>query len=312
MNRSYITGALISVLLAASLFMTGCGIMRPIYGDSFHISRARLSHVSTGDRSTLRLKVLATPLTDMAGLEDERVEALTEKWVNLLKNDESLLVATLTGSEGLVSDITSTETGVYTNPAFIEKAEEMGMNILVTSVLAPLNYTADRGIIWPFNKFKGEYDVSMIANVFDVAAGTLIFTFKENEKIKMGLVPEGQTSPVPLDQETLDNVLRALQERLASAITDLLEEQTWRGKISIDNGRIKISGGTDVGITTGTVFNVFEKGDSVKSVTGRDYHTNRPKAGEIRVTEVMGDHSFAVPIGENVFETGQVIILKSE
>lgn len=306
------TGTFIAVLLASSLFMTGCSIMRPIYGDSFHISRSKSRNASSGDRSTLRLKVLAAPLTNMADLEDERGEALTETWVNLLKEDESLLVTVLTGSEGPVSDIASTETGIYIDPALIGKAEDMEMNILVASVLEPFHYTADKGIIWPFNKFKGEYDLSIIASAIEVATGTVIFTFKESEKIKMGRVPEGQTTPIPLDQEILDNVLHALQERLSSAMMELLEEQPWSGKISLEDGRIRINGGTDVGITTGTVFNVFEKGDSVKSVTGRVYHANSPKAGEIRVTEVMEDHSFAAPVGENNFEAGQVITLKSE
>ncbi|MBN1627873.1 MAG: hypothetical protein JW944_15240 [Deltaproteobacteria bacterium] len=312
MNVIYMTGRFIAVLLAASLFMAGCSIMRPIYGDSFHISRSKPGNASSGDRGTLRLKIVAAPMINMADLDDERVEALTETWVNLLKEDESLLVTTLTGPEDLVLDIASAETGVYIDPALIEKAREMEMNILITSLLAPLHYSADKGIFWPFNKFKGEYDVSMIACAVDAATGTVIFTFKENEKIKMGQVPEGQTSPIPLDQDTLDNVLHVLQQRLASAMMDLLKEQPWTGKISLDNGRIRIGGGADVGITTGDVFNVFEKGEAVKSVTGRVYYSNSPKAGEIKVTEVMEDHSFAVPLGENVFEAGQVITLKTE
>lgn len=312
MDRSYLTRIFIAIMLASLLLITGCSVLRPIYGDSFHIKRSKSRDAFSGDRSTLRLKVLAPPMINMAGFEDEKAEMLTGTWITLLKGDESLLVSTLTGPEAPVSDISSAETGIYTDPALIEMAEEMGVNILVTSVMEPLHYTADKGIIWPFNKFKGEYDVSMIAGVIDVPTGTMIFTFKEDQKIDMGRVPEGQTTPIALDQETLDNVLYELQERLSSEILDLLAEQAWRGKISLDDGKIRISGGTDVGITAGTLFDVFENGDAVKSVNGRIYYVNGPKAGEIRVTDVMEDYSLAVPMGEEVFEAGQIITFKSE
>jgi len=311
MKRTYLAGLFLMIPLFAFL-MTGCSMLKPIYGDSFHASRSKLRNASNGDRSTLRLKVLAAPLINMAGLEDERAKILTETWATLLKEDPTLLVIPLTGSEESVSDTLSVETGIYTNPALIEKAEELGMNILVTSVLEPLHYAADKGIMWPFNKIKGEYDVSMIANAVDVITGTVIFTFKESEKIKMGEVPEGQNTSIPLDPEILDNVLHALQERLSLSMLDLLGERVWSGKISLDDGRIRIDGGTDIGITTGTLFDVFEKGDAVKSMTGRVYLVNGPKAGEIRVTDVLEDHSYAAPVGENVFETGQIITLKSE
>ena len=311
MKRSNLS-VLITAALMLSLFMTGCSFLKPIYGDSFHASRAKPRNFSHDGKAALKIKVLAAPLVNMAGFDDEKLITLTESWIKFLKEDVSLLVTPLTGFESAQSVSTSTETGIVTDNALIKKAEEMGMNILITLVLEPLNYSAKRGIIWPFDKFKGEYDVSMVASAVDIISGTLIFSFRDSEKIKMGEVPEGQKTPVPLDRESLDNVLYELQKRLSSELLDLLSDHAWRGTISLEEGRIKISGGTDIGITAGSIFNVFGKGHAVKSVSGKTYHIDGPKEGEIKITDVMGSHSFAVPIGGKFFEAGQVISLKPE
>jgi hypothetical protein len=310
MKRSYLAHLFFLILIFA-LCAPGCSALKSVYGDRFHISRSKPRNTSHSDRSILRKKVLVAPLINMAGLKDEKTVMLTEALANLLKEDNTLLIKTLTEFESPQSTAASTEMGVVTDPALIKKAGEMGINILVTSVLEPLNYTADKGIIWPFNKFKGEYDVAMVVNAVDVTSGTVIYSFRESEKIEMGEVPEKDKTPVPLVDETLNKVLSKLQERQASSLLDVLAGHSWRGKITREGEKIRISGGTDIGITVGNVFEVFGKAEAIKSIGGRDYYVDGPKVGEIKATDVMEDHSFAVPIGEGV-EDGQIIALKSK
>jgi hypothetical protein len=311
MGRPFFTRLFISLLLSVSFFVTGCGSLKSVYGDRFHAARSKPRDISHGDKSSFRKKVLVAPAINMAGLNDEKTEQIDAAWVKLFEKDASLLVTSLTGFKSPQSAATSTETGVFTDPALIKKAEEMGMNILVTLVLEPLNYNTGKGILWPFNKLEGDYDVSIVANAIDTISGTVIFSFKETEKIKIGRVPEGQGTPVPLDEKILDDVLHKLQKRQSSAMLDVLDEQPWRGKIILDGEKIKISGGSDIGITAGNVFEVFTKGEELRSATGESYYSDGSKAGEIKVTDVMEDHSIAVPLGEKVFETGQIISFKS-
>lgn len=309
MKRSYLASLFLMIPLFAFL-MTGCSTLKSIYGDRFHISRSKPRDFSNGDNSLLKNKILLAPITNMAGIKDEKTDTLMETLVTLLKKDESILVSALTEFESLSP--TDAEMGIVTDPALINRAEEMGMNALVTLVLEPLDYTVDKGIIWPFNKFKGEYNVSMVVNAVDITSGMVIFSFKESEKVKVGRVPEGQETPIPLDEETLDDVLYELLEKQASILLDVLAGRQWKGKISLDGEKIKISGGKDIGVTTGSVFEVFTKGEALKSATGKEYYIEGPKAGEIKVTDVMEDYSFAAPIGKVVFEDGQIITLKAE
>jgi len=283
-----------------------------LYGDGFHLSRSKPRILSNDNRSVLRKKVLIAPVINMAGIKDEKVDQIADTWLKLLKEDTSLLVTPLTGFESPQITSKSSGLGVYTDPVIIKKAEEMGMNTLVSLVLEPIIYTAEKGLIWPFNEVKAEYGISILVNAVDLTSGTVVYSFKESNTIKMGEVPEGQETPVPLDTMTLDEVLYALQKKQASALSGVLSSQPWKGKIALDQGRIKINGGTDIGITPGSVFEVFNKGEGAKSLSGTSYYAGGAKAGEIKVTEVTGDHSFATPIGEKDFEDGLTIALKHE
>ncbi len=310
MKRSYLAGLLVIVLIFI-FSATGCSTLKSIYGDRFHIQRSKPRDTSHGDRSGLRKKVLVAPLINMAGLKDEKAIALTEALAGLLKKDSTLIITTLKEFESPQSTTSSAEMGVVTDPALIKKAGDMGMNILVASVLEPLNYTADKGVIWPFNKFTGEYDVSMVVNAVDVTSGTVIFSFRESEIIDMGRVAEEDKKPVPLAEENLDEVISGLQGRHASALLDVLAGRAWRGRITRDGEKIKVSGGKDVGITVGDVFEVFKNAEPVKPLGGREYYFEGQKEGEIKITDVMEDHSFAAPLGEGI-EDGQIIALKTE
>jgi hypothetical protein len=201
---------------------------------------------------------------------------------------------------------------VVTDPELIKKADEMGMNILVTYVLEPLNYTAKKRGIWPFRKLKGEYEVSMLVNAVDIINGTLIVSSRDTDRIKMGPVPEGQKTPPSWGEEALNKVLNDMLENQASTLLDTLATEEWMGKITLDGVKIKINGGSDIGITKGSIFEVFGRGEPVTSVTEKNFYALGMKVGEISVTDVFQDHSFAAPLDNKVFENGQTITLKAK
>jgi len=188
----------------------------------------------------------------------------------------------------------------------------MGVNILVTQILEPINYTAKKRGIWPFRKLKGEYEVAMLVNAVDIVNGTLIVSSRETDTIDMGPVPEGEKTPPAWSEDAMNKVLDELLEAQASILQKALDKQEWKGKITLDSGKIRINGGEEIGINRGSVLEVFAKGAPVKSVTGKEYYVQGIKAGEITVTEVSGDYSFAAPVGNTVFENGQIVALKTK
>jgi hypothetical protein len=299
MERSYFAKLAIAALVFIFLSTTGCSTLKSISPG-----------MSSGDKSALKKKVLVAPVINMAGLTDQKAAQLTEMWLDLLKKDDSLSVTLLTGFKS--SQVASSERGVVTDPELIRKAGEMGMNILVTHILEPLNYTAKKRGIWPFRKLKGEYEVAMLVNSVDIINGTLIVSSRDTDAIKMGPVPEGQKTPPSWGEEALDKVLKDLQESQASTLLDTLANQEWMGKITLDGVKIRITGGSDIGITKGSIFEVFGRGEPVTSITGKEFYVLGMKVGEISVTDVFEDHSFAAPLENKVFENGQIITLKAK
>jgi hypothetical protein len=311
MKRSYITGVLLAMLLI-SLCGTGCTTIKYFVGDGFHESRTTPKRMSSDDRSRPRKKVLIAPLINIAGFKDERVKQLTDSWVDLLKKDGTLSVTSLTAFESPQSAITSTSLGIITDPALLKKAEEMGMDVLVTLTLVSLDYTAEKGVIWPFNKLKGEYEVSIVVNAIDVISGEVVFSLKNSDVIEMGEMPKGlENAPLP-DEGLLNKTLYGLQSGQSETLLDFLSGMEWFGKIALEGAKIRINGGNDIGIEAGNVFEVLVKGSPVRSATGRDYYLETQKAGEISVTEVSADHAYAVPLDNKTFEDGQLIRLKRE
>jgi hypothetical protein len=312
MERSYFSRLVIVIVVSAAFLVMGCSTFKSLYRSSSNTAKSISRSVLPGDKPILKKRVLVVPVINLAEFSGQKAGMLTETWVNLLKKDLSLSITPLTESEHSQSAITFSELGVVTDPLQVKKAEEMGMNILVTQVMEPLNYTAKKRGIWPFRTLKGEYTVSMVINTVDIINGALILSSRETKQIKIGEVPEGQTTPPVIDEGMLNEALKDIQKRQSTALLDALGAQEWKGKILLDEGRIKINGGADLGITKGCVFEVFGKGEPIKSATGKIYNIEGIKLGEISVSEVTGDQAYAVPLGNKIFENGQIIEPKAQ
>jgi len=312
MKRSYFTRLFLVTLMFASLCWTGCSTLKSFYGYTSYSAKSISRKILPGGKPALGKKVLVAPVINMAAIKNEKAGQITETWLSLLKKDNTLSITPLTGVEISKSTVTASELGIVTDPALVKKAEEMGENVLVTHVLEPFNYTEKKSGIWPFRKLKGEYDISMVVTAVDIINGTIIVSLKESETIDMGKVSEGQEVSPVLGDKIRDDALADIQKRLSSELLNALSAQEWRGKVVRDGEKIKINGGSDIGITQGSIFEVFAKGEAIKSVSGKDYYIAGSKAGEIKVTEVMQDHSMAVPLEGKSFEDGQIIIFKSK
>jgi hypothetical protein len=203
--------------------------------------------------------------------------------------------------------------GIVVEPAQAKKAAQMGMNVLLTAVISPIDFTSRRAGIWPFRKVRHEGEVSMVVNAFDLITGTLFLSHLESEKIRaeVDIFAEegGDTSTKPqIDSGDLEKALAQIVNSQASAVSEALSEQPWSGKIvSVEGNKITISAGRDVGVTEGQVFDVYGEGEPIRSEDGSLVAPLGLKLGEIKVTEVEGDQAIATPMASSLFAAGQVI-----
>ncbi len=71
-----------------------------------------------------------------------------------------------------------------------------------------------------------------------------------------------------------------------------------------------INGGKDIGVTEGSIFEVFDKGEPIQSINGKDYFYLGMKVAEVRAEEVMQKYTLAAPLNNERLIDGQLVRLK--
>ncbi len=266
----------------------------------------------TFNNKGLKKRVLVLPLLDQAGVGDAKTQELTDKLLEFLKKGEHLLVYKGTMPTPSRQRLRSPEFAVVIDPALIEKADQMGMNVLVVGVLNPSEITAKTRGWWPIKWVKRELEVSLLLNAYDIIDGTLFLTHLETRQIKVSKddleYGEGKTN---FDKTELEEELTDILEDQASTLRDELEDHPWRGKImSVDGETVMINAGVDIGLSNGSLFQVFSKGEKIRSLDGKYFHLLGPKVGEIKTVNVLDSQASAVPVNGGPFSPGQIIAIE--
>jgi hypothetical protein len=155
-------------------------------------------------------------------------------------------------------------------------------------------------------------------SALDLTNGTLFLTSNESEKLEFGMEESEDEEDIPkkpeipeIDDKTFTRTMGKIIERQASQIRNALKSQPWTGRIlSTDESKIVISAGKKVGVSKDRVFEVFNRGEQIRSASGAAIYLLGPKVGDVKVTEVMDDYSYAQLIFGVEFKAGQIIRAK--
>ena len=290
----------------------GCGTVKSAYRVSADAARSISEIVIPGKEDSLRKRVLVVPVINQAGIKEETATRFTGTFMDLLTKDGRFLVTLLNDVEKSSSNLSSPQYGIVIAPEVVKKAEEMGMDVLITTTLNPFDVQIKKRGIWPFRKMKKEVEISISMNALDITNGTLMLAETETRKIKTHYeASEGQEDRWKVDNEILDEEVSSILKTHSSKISDALDAQPWTGKIKLaDDKTVMINGGKDIGVTEGSIFEVFDKGEPIQSLSGKDYFFLGPKAAEIRAEEVMQEYTLAAPLNNERLEDGQLVRLK--
>jgi hypothetical protein len=268
--------------------------------------------VSFGKEDMLRKRILLMPIKNQAGIKQETATRITGTFRDLLTKNGDLLVTLLNDVETSSSDLTSPQYGIVIDPKLVKKAEEKGMDVLITTTLYPFDVKTKKSGIWPFRKMKKEIDISININVLDITNGTLILAKTETRKVKTAYnAAEGQEDRWEVDNEILDEEVSSILKTHSSDISDALDAQPWTGKIKLkDDKTVMLNGGKDIGVIEGSIFEVFDKGEPIQSANGKDYFYLGTKAAEVRANEVMQEYTLVAPLNNERLKDGQLVRLK--
>jgi hypothetical protein len=300
------------------LGLNGCSTTKDFY-----------QSVMPGETYTqLKKRVLLLPFINQADLGPEKVEEFTSRLTTQLNKQDDFLIIRPKKPVPASSKIRSPGYGILIDPEQAQWAEAMGMNVLLTVVIPPFEVQTEKKGIWPFRKFRRMLEISMVVNALDVTNGTLLLTHLESRRIRLPdpdelVVDEFDLSldekeirtrfsqsyePSEIDPEKQGEAWSEIIKDQASAFTEALSRQPWSGRIvSVDSQNILINAGQDVGLTQGTLFDVFSEGETIVSATGRTFRLLGRKIGEIKVVETMTQRASAVPAEGGPFLPGQII-----
>ena len=259
----------------------------------------------------LKKRVMVLPFIDQAGLGPDRATKITEDFRGLLEESPRLLLYDPPNGESFPLDMKSLELGVVTHPKLVRDAEELGMNVIITGIIYPTEIFIEDTGIWPFSESSKIYEITVVVNVADIRSGALLSTQSESAQVCVPVdEATGQKEKDLINQLWID-AQGSILERQASTVTENLWNAPWSGKIlAVENGTIKISAGKEVGLIRGHRLEVFARGESIPSISGRSFEIPGKKIGEIEADAITDKDALAVPVEGGPFSAGQVIKLK--
>ncbi|HEJ83919.1 MAG TPA: hypothetical protein ENO25_05065 [Desulfobacteraceae bacterium] len=314
MNKKRIAGLLLFMVSFPMLWFNGCGTAKSALELSAEAVKDVSDKILPGKEAVLKKRVLISPIMNQAGVDDEKIAMLNKRLEETLVVD-SLITRTLSrGPAPSRAEMRTPHFGVIIDPDLVKKAEDMDMNVLITCTLNPFEIETKKSGIWPLHRVKRQVEISISLQAIDVTYGTLFFNGLENRKFKIDKdLSEKEEENWGIDDETLNEEFASILDDLSADLLDALRTLPWSGRIErFDNGTIRVNGGSDIGITEGSILEVYGKREEIRSVSGRSYYFLGPKDGEIRIEKVADHYSQAVPLGEEQFEVGQVVRIKGK
>lgn len=309
------------ILLSLFLLPSGCSTTKNIYKNVYKkvtkfSPKKVVKKITFQDNApdSLKKRVLLLPFMDRADLGKERVDSMTQTFMAHLNRNTRLILHE--AKEPIPSNLQmrSPEFGVVIDPARARRAEEMGMNILLTVIINPFEFPSRTKGIWPLRYTKKQLEISMSVSALDITNGTLLLSQVESRKFDLleDLMEWEEKSEKELrkniDEKELAEAVAEILEDQAQAVAGALNQQPWSGRIlSADREKVIISAGKDVGIETGNVFEVFDRGEPIRSASGRSYYLLGPKIGEVKTVQVMDSYASAVPLADTTLQAGYLV-----
>jgi hypothetical protein len=259
----------------------------------------------------LAKRVEVVPFIDETHLAGGLGAKFTEEFLSRIRKIPSVVLTEKPlGLSKASDDMKSPRFGIVTPKDYILKAEERGLNVLITGVLNPIDVTMRRTGIWPFRKNTYFQEISVVVNLIDLSSGAVMLTRLESKTFS-----SSEEEFVGNEQEFMEELVNKhmpeILKKEVSAISDVLEEIPWVGKVlSVEGDTIRVNGGRDVGLKEGQLFRVFSQGESVPSLSGRLYPVRSKEVGRIEIVSVGDTDAVARPVSGGPFAIGQPILLK--
>jgi hypothetical protein len=183
------------------------------------------------------------------------------------------------------------KSGLIDGYALAILGRQLGLNAVVTGSLEDIRVIDElQGVLWT----KDTQHLVLVfirVGVFDTRTGTKILdnTFDrriEIDDLEYRLIQESEQIKLPVLNETLNRLLTDVGDSICDAIRD----QPWDGYITkIDGDRYVIPSGTEVGLESGDILEVFDGSRIMEGIGGQRFFVPGLKIGEIEIVAITED-----------------------
>lgn len=278
------------LIVLATTFACGAG-GRDVYEVSTLAVNSFTDLILPDDIPVLKKKILVTPVINQAGITDAQAEEIRQNCISYLSKDEYLLITTSKKWGDNDSGSILKTYGTIINPEYADIAKKMGMDIVFSLVIHPLEITEKRTGIWPNRKDSFNVLISVSINALDTLNGTYIIyedITSDKNFIKTDAMSRDKFTP---DFNSLKSEISSMTKDLCSSAVEKLRKKTWHSRVNVDDGKLVINAGREIGINENTVFEIFKEGDLIDSLHDNKYHIFGDKIGESGVNSLSEDRA---------------------
>ena len=175
MKTGYLRILIILVVMISMVSLFACTATRDVYDVSKLAAHSVSNLILPEGKPILKKKILVAPVINRAEITASQAEKIRQQCISYLSKDKYLAIITLKQWNDTVPSSLLKQYGAVIDPEYLKTAEKLGMNILLTCVIHPLEVTEKRTGIWPLRKDSHSVLISISLNALDTLNGTRVF-----------------------------------------------------------------------------------------------------------------------------------------
>ena len=302
---------LLSVLIAITTTM-GCSGTKDIYEVGTLAVNSVSDMILPDEKPLLKKKVLVTPVIDKAKISSSLSEEINKEFISCLSENEYFSVSSLDKWDDEEPDSLLEQYGAIINPAHLKSADKMGMNLVLAIIIHPIEVTEIRRGVWPFRKDVHNVQVSVSINALDTMNGTLIVNKSITKNVKGGEVNPAEDKNWKPGDDFLKKEITSFVKKLSSKVIEDLNSKPWKSKLYSDGDKFFLKAGRDAGITEGTVFEIYTKGEPIAAYSGEKYYVFGDKIGETRVKSLSRNEAVIAVSADGKYKDAAFVSVKKD